>query len=850
MFAANYSATEGQINDAENEDSISFKLPDFTPTNPWPSSPNFEEDFIMISEFCEIEGPNPLLVIPTHGGGAFNKEQFAVNIMSVDYNATNSSRAASGEFTISDDTCLLQEELREGAHAYVHHFTLYDIYARGFVRPFCLAYITSEKSKLVNHFEIMMNKFRKVTEAFKYGNRHNFCEDLKRKLKDLAFTKGKNDKISSDNKDLEDFQKIMAELDKAIQETTHILTQFESQKINKRLERRFKKMEATVVHQRQRVLSQSASLHGDGYHSDCDETPKQFNIRKCHSNDILDGSRETSYQPKLIKVDGYRKFDVNLRSLHELCLWGSKIGMAKLKKFYKYFSRRSETLSMERMESDIEKPSSSLLTIGRTVTVNFIPENYVQYSRAPSHQCHNLHSGCRTCNLSDRMSIMTCSSANTVPLLTDDEDGFGLLPSSYETKFISGSAFASTESLYYDAYDNQSISDSSSDTSDEFDDGWVEITDSSSLVSSSPHQTSGSCFEDNTSLGSEGQAEVKGRTQPDNDVTFKDNDEDKLSGSAEDTLEVDSGMAQSDNGRSNDVKLDSLGSSSSQTTPALIRCASGISIDKLVRVPMDSIPVVDRIPVGCYASWLSNSTSKFPGFKLKNFLSHCSFASHLIYALFSGRMVVITGPPIYQREIKSLITMLSLFIPGHSRHHFQITPWYTKPLTILDVGRMKLVGLAKVGSLHRVIPNVVRNYVSIFDFEKQELYTPPYQGTYVHALVNKSRMLRSDVSFVAYIQTVFLEMASKAFLYYHSYCLADHNAKNSSELMNPSKEKETIEKFLAKLGIADGDTHIIMYWTELIKQQQLLGMNSFTRCGNLPLQSIHLDYRICSKFTS
>ena len=51
--------------------------------------------------------------------------------------------------------------------------------------------------------------------------------------------------------------------------------------INKRLERRFKKMEATVIHQRQRVLSQSASLHGDGYHSDCDETQRQFTIRKC-----------------------------------------------------------------------------------------------------------------------------------------------------------------------------------------------------------------------------------------------------------------------------------------------------------------------------------------------------------------------------------------------------------------------------------------------------------------------------------------------------------------------------------------------------------------------------------------
>ncbi|XP_071954839.1 guanine nucleotide exchange protein smcr8a-like [Antedon mediterranea] len=853
MFAAGYSVSDDQmlndVDDTENSHIPADLLPVFTPPNPWPTSPNFENDFIMISEFCEIEGPNPLITIPSDGGGDFDKEQFAVNIMSVDYNATNSSRAANGVFTIYDDTCLLQEELSEGAHAYVHHFTLYDIYARGFVRPFCLAYITSEKNKLVVHFDKIINKFKKVTEAFKYGNSRNFCEDLKRKLKDLAFTKENHvSKLqymatseTVDNiKIRTSYTRVMEELEKAIGETTQILNQFSTLKVNKRLERRFKKMDASENHRRQRVHSQSASLHGDGYHSEGSEMEKGFSIRKCQSNEILDGGHEASYQPKLIKVDGYRKFDVNLRSLQELCLWGAKIAMSKLKRFYKHFSRRSEALSMEKMESNIVKPASSLLTIGRTVTVNFIPENYVQCCKVPYQHPHQ-SSVCKTCNLDDRISLMTCSSTNTGGPLTDDEDVYSFLPSSFEAKFITGSDFASTESLYYDASDIPSIRDSSSDASSDFNEDWVEIMELSSQRSSSPNHDSGTCTDkhsnSNTSLGDgiSGPQQTNGFVpQTMDDFVLKTQLYDS---SDRDSLDVDSDMVHSDTEKPNPEN-----NCINSQTSILIRCESGNSLDKF-NVPSEPI----QVPVGCYVSWLTSNSSRFPGCKLRKILNQYSFSIHLIYALFSGRTVIITGHPKHQKEIKHLITALCVFIPGHSSHS-QIIPWYTKPVTIADVGRIKLVGLAKEGSLHRVIPGVVRNYVSIFDFDKQVMYTPPYKGNYLQTLVAQCRLLRSDVSFLAYIQSVFLEMSSKAFLFYHAYCLADHNSKQSNEhFMNSAEEKSTINSFLAKLGITDADSHIIMYWTELIKQQQL---NSNSRFASFPLKSIRLDYRICSKFSS
>jgi hypothetical protein len=39
----------------------------------------YTDDFILLSEFSEIEGPKPLLTIPTDGGTGFNKNEYALH---------------------------------------------------------------------------------------------------------------------------------------------------------------------------------------------------------------------------------------------------------------------------------------------------------------------------------------------------------------------------------------------------------------------------------------------------------------------------------------------------------------------------------------------------------------------------------------------------------------------------------------------------------------------------------------------------------------------------------------------------------------------------------------------------
>lgn len=79
--------------------------------------------------------------------------------------------------------------MSEGAVAYVHHFVLYDICARGFVRPFCLAYITKHHSNLMSIFERLKSIFSMVSMLFHFGNALSFINDIMLRLHHLVHLK-------------------------------------------------------------------------------------------------------------------------------------------------------------------------------------------------------------------------------------------------------------------------------------------------------------------------------------------------------------------------------------------------------------------------------------------------------------------------------------------------------------------------------------------------------------------------------------------------------------------------------------------------------------------------------------
>uniref|UniRef100_A0A8C4QSN5 UDENN FLCN/SMCR8-type domain-containing protein n=1 Tax=Eptatretus burgeri TaxID=7764 RepID=A0A8C4QSN5_EPTBU len=161
--------------------------------NPWSSEATFEEDFILLMEFCELVGPRPVLTIPEGAGGGFDKNFFALRVMSVDYQQSRAWETPVGHrgpwLHVARDSRQLLRHHGEGASAYVHHFTLHDLDARGFVRPLCMAFVSRDSAKLLPFYEDLVTDFGAVSECLKGGNRATFRRSLKELLGDLEHTK-------------------------------------------------------------------------------------------------------------------------------------------------------------------------------------------------------------------------------------------------------------------------------------------------------------------------------------------------------------------------------------------------------------------------------------------------------------------------------------------------------------------------------------------------------------------------------------------------------------------------------------------------------------------------------------
>ncbi|XP_074485780.1 guanine nucleotide exchange protein smcr8b [Sebastes fasciatus] len=192
-----FTSPEGFGLGEEDQDGLPEELsvPRLPPSNPWTTSAQFLRDFILVAEFSEQVGPKPVLTIPDDLGviGSFDLNHFSVRIMSVDYQASgpcHSQPASPGpRLNFNEDSKVVLGDSAEDAFAYVHHMTLYDLEARGMVRPFCMAYVCSDQKKLMENFSELSTRFSQASDSLKTGNRQAFSMELQRKLQELEYSR-------------------------------------------------------------------------------------------------------------------------------------------------------------------------------------------------------------------------------------------------------------------------------------------------------------------------------------------------------------------------------------------------------------------------------------------------------------------------------------------------------------------------------------------------------------------------------------------------------------------------------------------------------------------------------------
>ncbi|KFQ71069.1 Smith-Magenis syndrome chromosomal region candidate 8, partial [Phaethon lepturus] len=288
--------------------------------NPWAkvASSKFTRDFILISEFSEQVGPQPLLTIPDDAkvSGTFDLNYFSLRIMSVDYQASfvgHPPGSAYPKLNFVEDSKVVLGDSKEGAFAYVHHLTLYDLEARGFVRPFCMAYISADEHKIMQQFQELSAEFSKASECLKTGNRKAFANELEKKLKDLDYTrtvlhneteiqKKANDKGYYTTQAIEKANEL-ASVEKSIIEHQDLLKQIRSYPYRKLKESDFHPYEPECV------LDQASS--------GCDQDLTTSELAEPGETHLY--AHVPSYTPKLIKAKSAKCFDKKLKTLEELC---------------------------------------------------------------------------------------------------------------------------------------------------------------------------------------------------------------------------------------------------------------------------------------------------------------------------------------------------------------------------------------------------------------------------------------------------------------------------------------------------------------------------------------------------
>lgn len=284
--------------------------------NPWSklSGAKFSRDFILISEFSEQVGPQPLLTIPNDAKvfGTFDLNYFSLRIMSVDYQASfvgHPPGSAYPKLNFVEDSKVVLGDSKEGAFAYVHHLTLYDLEARGFVRPFCMAYISADQHKIMQQFQELSAEFSKASECLKMGNRKAFAGELEKKLKDLDYTrtvlhteteiqKKANDKGFYTSQAIEKANEL-ANVEKSIIEHQDLLRQIRSYPRQK--------MKIPALHP------------GDMEHTQDQAAQVSTTSNPEESANVDLYTCRPAYTPKLIKAKSTKCFDKKLKTLEELC---------------------------------------------------------------------------------------------------------------------------------------------------------------------------------------------------------------------------------------------------------------------------------------------------------------------------------------------------------------------------------------------------------------------------------------------------------------------------------------------------------------------------------------------------
>eukprot|EP00040_Diaphanoeca_grandis_P031088 m.185242 g.185242 ORF g.185242 m.185242 type:complete len:815 (-) comp32223_c1_seq1:129-2573(-) len=752
-------------------------------------------DFILLAEFDELTGPRPLVTFPRRLRSPIDLDHMVLRMMTVDYHSLRSGDTS--RFKVTEDThvvfsyTLQNNPKAPPVYAYMYHFTLHDLQARGFVRPFCLSYVTEDQDKLLQYFSTLNQEFSKICRLFKFGNQTNFVRDLSQRESDLIHTQGILHNVSTtsesnagaevgksatvgdtesddgapspltsdtvqNNKQsietaLEDIRMLQKEI--AAREWPDEEAAFQkhlehSYKIEKRRESRDRsnttvfedriKLDAPVIRDRRRLRSTSLSDVEKG----------------------KPGCKTSDYKPKYATVLKHKMFTSQLKSVDELCGSVFLVAAKKINHTLQRFSRQHSVLMLSAEEAyPLEKMRVHVLTIGRCSLLGFHLPKYDKRRRP-----------------------------NGIP----------------PRKMSSGSAELQSTTMFSEYRERtQSIQ-----------------SDYRSVCTEEGIRDRASSFVSDYADANE---QLRTLTQYTSSAVSK--------------------FVQNENNQ-DDFASECSSTAYSSRTETPIRNAEGEHPKRRA----------NKIYLQSSAEHVAMDLPSKPGHGIVDLKATCSYLVQIVYALLRGRPVVILAEPKNEKKVRKLITTLWLFVPGHTAQQKVISWRESQPLTFVELRQIKLIGLSK--KIPYGLVKSVERHVSVLDLEKDTFLSPEYKGVFLHTLLLCDSKVPYEKMLLAHIHSEFLEWASTAFLFYHQFCMKSRRRTATIELYDAerfvswsSAVRAEQLAYLEHQEVTQCDAHIMMYWVEVVKLQQI-SENYKSRGQQAAMPGVKMDFATCHLFTN
>eukprot|EP01084_Bolivina_argentea_P042461 78279_1 len=139
-----------------------------------------ESDFIVVTEFSEREGPISPLTIPLemHSDEWKSKflDSFALKVLGSEFR----KKKAFGLLP-SINACDMQQFFEDDSnelYIYCHYTSIADAGARGYMRAFCLTYITPTPNKVQRLFGLLKQKFTDTAMILKKAAQKTFLREM------------------------------------------------------------------------------------------------------------------------------------------------------------------------------------------------------------------------------------------------------------------------------------------------------------------------------------------------------------------------------------------------------------------------------------------------------------------------------------------------------------------------------------------------------------------------------------------------------------------------------------------------------------------------------------------------